>query len=795
MTKREALGAVLDSRQSQLLLDAVRDYAIYMLDSSGRIATWSGSAARVKGYAAHEIVGQHFSRFFIPEDVAAGVPEKILAAAAEHGRHETEGWRVRKDGSRFWALATVSAVRNEAGELVGFAKVTRDITERKRAQDALLESDRRFRLLVEGVVDYAIYMLDPSGVITNWNAGAQRIKGYSAEDIIGRHFSTFYTREEREAGMPARALSIAREQGRYEAEGWRVRKDGSRFWASVVIDAIRREDGELLGFAKITRDITERRAAQDALLESERQFRTLVSGVTDYALFMLDPNGVVTNWNVGGEKIKGYTAEEIVGQHFSRFYTDADRWAGVPARALATAAEEGKYEAEGWRVRKDGSLFWASVVIDAIRDENGRLLGFAKITRDATERREAQLKLEQAQAQLAQSQKLEALGQLTGGVAHDFNNLLMIVSGHAQLLKAQLAENAKAMRSVEAIETAAQRGEALTRQLLSFARRQRLNPAPIDLAEQLNGFRQMLANAVRNDVRLVIDAPPQVWPVQADANELELALVNLAVNARDAMPDGGTLTIGAQNVSLRAGEVRDVPAGDFVALTVADTGVGIPPDILSKVFEPFFTTKAVDKGTGLGLSQVYGFARQSGGSATVSSELGQGTRITLYLPRATSAHAPAAAEAPEPEARAGGSVLLVEDNPDVASVSAEILAQLGYDVRVAGNAEAALQSLEEGGPVDVVVSDIVMAGRMDGVALARQLRQSFPDLPVLLVSGYSKAAEAARQEFPLLRKPYQMPELARAVSRLIRDAREPPEGGNLVRLGEERRRRRQDRTS
>jgi PAS domain S-box-containing protein len=796
LSTKEALGALLDDRQSQLLLDAVRDYAIYMLDAGGRVATWSGSAARVKGYAGYEILGQHFSCFFTPEDVAAGVPGQILAAATEHGRHETEGWRVRKDGSRFWALAAISAVRDESGRLIGFAKVTRDMTDRKRVQDALLESERRFRLLVEGVADYAIYMLDPSGVVTNWNLGAKRIKGYEADEIIGRHFSTFYTKEDREGGLPIRALTAAREQGRYEAEGWRVRKDGSRFWASVVIDAIRGEDGELIGFAKITRDITERRAAQEALQESERQFRTLVGGVTDHALFMLDPNGVVTNWNVGGERIKGYKASEIVGQHFSRFYTDADRWAGVPARALATASEEGKYEAEGWRVRKDGSLFWASVVIDAIRAEDGRLLGFAKITRDVTERREAQLKLDQAQAQLAQSQKLEALGQLTGGVAHDFNNLLMIVSGHAQLLKTRIADNPKALQSVAAIEAATQRGEALTRQLLSFARRQRLEPTAIDLSERLAAFRQLLANAVRKDVKLVIDAPSQVWPVRADANELELALVNLAVNGRDAMPEGGTLTIGARNTSLAAGEVRDVPQGDFVAVSVTDTGVGIPADILSKVFEPFFTTKAVDKGTGLGLSQVYGFAHQSGGGVTISSELGKGACITLYLPRAVEGQEQAQIEAAsEPEARRGGSVLVVEDNPEVASISAELLSQLGYVVRVAGNAEAALQILAEDGPVDVVISDIVMAGAMDGLALARHLHEVHPDLPVLLVSGYSKAAEAGRQEFPLLRKPYQMPELARAVSRLIRDAREPPNGGNLVRLGEERRRRRRDKTS
>ena len=248
-------------------------------------------------------------------------------------------------------------------------------------QSGLFESERRFRLLVEGVVDYAIYMLDPHGIITNWNAGAKRIKGYEAEEVVGHHFEMFYPPEDREAGMPARSLETARNKGKFEAEGWRLRKDGTKFYASVVIDALY-EEGQLIGFAKITRDITERVKVADALKESERHFRLLVNGVTDYALYMLDPNGIVTNWNAGGQRIKGYSPEEIIGQHFSRFYSDADRAAGRPARALRLALENGRYEEEGWRVRKDRTFFWASVVIDPIRDDDKKLLGFAKITRD-----------------------------------------------------------------------------------------------------------------------------------------------------------------------------------------------------------------------------------------------------------------------------------------------------------------------------------------------------------------------------------------------------------------------------
>src|SRR5215470_9469480 len=457
-------GSIQDlpaSDRLELLLDSVTDCAIYLLDRDGFIRTWNKGAERITGYRAAEVIGQHFSQFFSREDKAANLPDQILARAGT-GRAEQEGWRIRKDGGRFWAASVIQPVRDGRGRAVGFANISRDMTERREAQQALYESERRFRLLVQAVKDCAIYMLDPSGVIVNWNSGAERLKGYSAAEIVGQHFSKFYSRDDRMAGLPARVLEAAARNGHYEEEGWRVRKDGGRFWAAVEIDAIRDENNKLIGFAKVTRDITERQVAQQTLRETARQFQTLIGGVTDYALFMLDPNGLVVNWNAGAERIKGYSADEIVGQHFSRFYTDRDRAAGLPARALHTAAQEGRYEAEGWRVRKDGSLFWANAIIDRITDEKGDVVGFANITRDITERRNAQLALQEAQAQRAQAQKMEALGQLTGGVAHDFNNLLMIVGGHVQTLKKMLAGDKKGQRAAEAIELAAKRGAALS---------------------------------------------------------------------------------------------------------------------------------------------------------------------------------------------------------------------------------------------------------------------------------------------------------------------------------------------
>jgi PAS domain S-box-containing protein len=504
--------------------------------------------------------------------------------------------------------------------------------------------------------------------------------------------------------------------------------------------------------------ILKKQSQQRDLFESERSFRLLVEGVADYALYMLDPTGIITSWNIGGQRIKGYSSKEILGQHFSRFYTETDRANGKPARALRIAREQGRYEEEGWRVRKDGTFFWASVIIDPIR-EDGRLVGFAKITRDITERREAQLKLEEMQKHLAEAQKLDALGQLTGGVAHDFNNILMIISGSLHFLKKNAGTDPKMQRAVSAIETATRRGAALTSQLLTFARRQSVNPQVIDLSDRIDAIREVLGTGAGSSVQLAFDLDRPIWPVTVDVSELETALVNLVVNARDAMPAGGTITVTASNA------ITNADQGDFVAISVEDTGQGIAPDVLDKIFDPFFTTKPVGKGTGLGLSQVHGFAHQAGGTVKVESELGRGTKVTILLPR--DEIAPSADKTGIAEVGGSGTVLLVEDNPDVASVSASLLEQLGYTVRRVPDADAALRDVELNN-VDLVFSDIVMPGKMDGLTLARRLREMRPELPILLATGYSDAAAGVRGDFPILRKPYEIHHLSQAIAQLPR---------------------------
>ena len=508
-----------------------------------------------------------------------------------------------------------------------------------------------------------------------------------------------------------------------------------------------------------------------ALASSEESRRLLIENLPDHAIFMVDVAGRTATWNSGAARLFGYTTNEIVGEPVSKLQPDDELGdlVGVPSEA----AEAGKLAGDGWRVRADGSRFWANSVVSAIRDPEGRLLGFAKITRDLTEQRKAQDALEHTRAQLTQAQKLEALGQLTGGIAHDFNNLLMVIGGQADLLEVRLGEQ-RQLKSLETIKLAVGRGASLTRQLLSFARRQTLTPEAIDLPGRFAAMEGILKSSVGETVELDLELGEDMWPVEVDADELEMALINLAVNARDAMPNGGRLRITASNLTCRETDL----SGDFVAVCVTDTGVGMAPEVLEKAFDPFFTTKAAHKGTGLGLSQVHGFARQSGGDASVVSTAGKGCTVTLRLPRASR---PPPAERPsvqvEPLQRASGSVLLVEDNPSVAETTSALLKALGYRVVHETNAVDAIGRLDAGEPIDVVLSDIVMPGPFDGMGLARRLRGSHARLPVVLTTGYSDAPDAAADAVAILRKPFTAKSLASVLAGALTGARQPAEPG------------------
>jgi len=631
-------------------------------------------------------------------------------------------------------------------------------------------AQRRAQLLIERVADYAIYMLDPDGTVASWNAGARRFKGYEEQEILGQHFSRFYTEADRVAGMPERALKTALEAGRFEAEGWRVRKDGSRFWASVVIDAIHDDDGELFGFAKITRDITDRKLARDALRHTEEQFKLLVDSVVDYAIYMLSPDGVVTTWNAGARKIKGYAADEIVGSHFSRFYTEEDRRNGKPEQVLAQVRKDGRFEAEGLRVRKDGSAFHASVVIDAIHDPEGKLVGFAKITRDITQRTQ----LEEARQALQHSQRLEAVGKLTGGVAHDFNNILQVIGGSLQLMSGTVAGIPAAQRHLNMALSAVDRGGKLAAQLLAFARRQPLQPVVLNAGRVVRGMEDLVQRAVGESVEVETAVSASLWNTLVDPHQLENVVLNLAINARDAMPNGGKLTIELSNTMLDdtyVSAAHEVPSGQYVLLAVSDTGSGMTPEVLARAVEPFFTTKGEGQGTGLGLSMAFGFVKQSGGHFRIYSEVGHGTTIKAYFPRSLEAEQ-ALPEQGGGEVRGGSeTILVVEDDLNVQATVVGILSELGYQVLRADNAEMALAVLRAGVRCDLLFTDVVMPGKIKSTEMARQARALLPNLKVLYTSGYTQNAiiHGGRLDpgVELLSKPYRREKLAAKVRQML----------------------------
>lgn len=672
----------------------------------------------------------------------------------------------------------------------------RELDARRSAEAELRASNRRFRAAVDAVQG-VLWTNTPDGRMEGEQPGWSALTGQTEAEYEGYGWAKRVHPDDAQPTIDAWNASVAANRP-FVFEHRLQRRDGE--WRNYSIRAVPVLDdsGQVEQWVGVHTDITEQREAEaalrdlnatletridertreiqaafDRLEESERRFRILVEGVTDYAIYMLDPQGIITNWNAGAERIKGYSASEIIGQHFSTFYAERDREAGMPARTLDTATRTGKFEAEGWRVRKDGTEFWASVVVDAIRDESGQIVGFAKITRDLTEKRAVE-------EQLRQSQKMEAVGQLTGGIAHDFNNLLTIITGNMDLAARALDNPEGAPRARRAMANAmkgAERAAALTQRLLAFSRRQPLAPKTLDLDKVVAGMSELLNRSLGELVKLEIVTSPGLWPVEADPNQMENALINLAVNARDAMPSGGTLTIETANAYLDSGYSAahaEVPPGNYVVVAVSDTGVGMPKENLARVFEPFFTTKEIGRGTGLGLSQVYGFVKQSGGHVSMYSEEGRGTTVKMYLPRFTGDIA--ADDSPEfggPASRGvkGETILVVEDDEEVRAFSAEVLRELGYNVLEAGDGKAALRLLDQPSlQIDLLFTDVVMP-EMSGRELSDEIHKTRPALKVLYTSGYTRNAivHGGRLDagVALLAKPFTPRDLAERVRDIL----------------------------
>ena len=717
------------------LVESVTDYAIFLLDPDGHVVSWNRGAQRIKGYAGDEIIGKHFSVFYPRNAADKRWPEHELETAKRLGRFEDEGWRLRKDGSIFWANVVITPIRDDEGRLLGFSKITQDLTERRQNEERLRQSEERFRLIVEGVQDYAIFMLDPMGHVASWNAGAQRIKGYSAADIVGKHFSIFYPEEAIARDWPAQELREAVRLGRFEDEGWRLRKDGSRFWANVVITALYDAQGNHRGFSKITRDLTERRAGEERLRISEERFRILLEGIEDYAIFMLDPEGRVTSWNTGAQRINGYRPEEIIGESFERFFTPEDLEAGRPKAELESARLNRRFQDQAWRVRKDGTRYWSEVLLTALHDATGTLVGFAKVTRDLSERKRME-SLEQQGRHLT-----EFLAML----AHELRNPLAPIRNALAIMAMQGDMSPQIRWSREVLERQTAHLTRLVDDLLDVSRitrgKMRMQGATMDFQAAI----QRAVEAVRPLVderrhRLLVKPSPDPLPVNGDMTRLTQVVVNLLNNAAKYTPEGGDITL------------ETAIEGDDAVLRVKDTGVGMPEPLLERVFDLFAqgerTLDRSEGGLGIGLTLARRIVALHGGTIVARSDgIGKGAEFIVRLPRLKLEVQPAG-EAAEPARLPRGaqrrSVLVVDDNADAAASMAHLLRMVGHDVEIEHDGPAALDHIARSKP-DVMLLDIGLPG-MSGYEVAKHVRAR-PEgqgVRIYALTGYGQEQDRQR---------------------------------------------------
>jgi PAS domain S-box-containing protein len=634
-------------------------------------------------------------------------------------------------------------------------------------------TDTVLRHFITGVPDYAIFTLDVEGRVADWNEGARTMTGYAAAEITGQLCSVFYTRQDVEAGVPAEGLRRAREDGRYETRGLRLRRDGSLFVAETTLTAVRDDGGKLLGYGAITRDISERTALHDRLSASEQRLRSLVDTVLDTlvdGLVIIDRTGTIQVFNRACETLFGYTAAEAVGQNVkmlmpSAFQREHDRYLKNYLDTGIRRIIGQPREVPGRR--KDGSTFPMHIAVGETLSGGEPI--YVGVIHDLTERN-------RTESELRQAQKMEALGQLTGGIAHDFNNILMVILANVDtILEDESAAPAIRDRTGQ-IDRAAQRAAELTRQLLAFSRKQPLQPRPTNLNDIVAATVRLIRRTLSEAITVETVLAPELWTASVDPTQLESALVNLCINARDAMPGGGRLVLATANATLDEGYVAanpDVAAGAYVLVTITDTGTGIAPENLDKVFEPFFTTKEVGRGTGLGLSMVYGFIKQSQGHIRIESELGRGTTIRLHLPRLDGTPG----DAPPPArdaALAGGNerILVVEDDAQVRNGVVRQLRSLGYAVDEAADGTAGLAAFAAASPpYDLLLTDVVMPGALGGKSLADEVERRWPGTPVVFMSGYTEEAitHEGRLEpgVHLLAKPFRKRDLARMIRAVL----------------------------
>jgi len=716
------------------MVEGIRDYAVFLLDTEGHVVTWNQGAERIKGYRPDEIIGRHFSAFYPQSAIDKKWPQHELETAARIGHFEDEGWRLRKDGSMFWANVVITAIRNDEGQLLGFSKITRDLTERRMNEERLRVSEERFRMLVEGVRDYAIFLLDPSGRVATWNNGAQRIKGYAADEIIGHHFSEFYPQEARDRNWPQRELEEALRLGRFEDEGWRLRKDGSRFWANVVITPLRDRDGVHRGFSKITRDLTERREQEQRLRQSEERFRLLLEGVEDYAVYMLDPEGRVTSWNAGAQRITGYTADEIVGQSFERFHPPEDVATGRPSQELRTATLNRRAEDIGWRVKKDGTQFWAEVVVTALHDEEGRLRGFAKVVRDLSEKKRIENLEEQGRH----------LTEFLAMLAHELRNPLAPIRNALGIMAVNNEATPQIAWCRDVIERQTTHLTRLVDDLLDVSRITRgklsMHTEIMDVAMAV----QRAVEAARPLIdsrkhRLDVALPVAPLQVSGDMTRLVQVMVNLLNNAAKYTPDGGHISISVAE------------EGADALVRVKDNGMGIAPQMIEHVFDLFAqgerTLARTEGGLGIGLTLARRIVALHGGTITAASEgPGKGSTFTVRLPRLPeyARHMATPRQRSATPSHERRSVVVVDDNLDAAESMAMLLRNVGHEVRIEHDGLAAIKELTRELP-DIVLLDIGLPG-ISGYEVAKRLRQhpGGESVRIYAMTGYGQEDDRRR---------------------------------------------------
>jgi PAS domain S-box-containing protein len=652
------------------IISEVQDYAILMLNKDGLITSWNQGAEKIKGYTAEEIIGKHFQIFYSKEDKDAGLPEMVLHQATTNGRANHEGWRVRKDGTRFWCNVTITALHKDDGSTSGYLKVTRDLTLRKIAEDnfnnqveelrqkneALKRSEDRYHKMVAEVPDYAIILLSTDGTVLDWNKGAERLKGYTSKEIIGKNFRLFYPQEAKDQKIPEQLLQRAVSEGSVINEGWRVKKGGVRFWGSVAITALHNEAGEIMGFSKVTRDLTDKKIAEDQLSNyaedlrqkvedlrlSEERYHKMIAEIRDYAIILLNTEGVVQNWNAGAHFIKGYDAEEIIGKSFKVFYTNEDLEAGVPDRLLAQAAAQGRAGQEGWRVRKEGTKFWGSIVITAIHNSAGKLIGFSKVTRDLTAKKKAEDELMANAAELdLKNKRLERLNEelasFTYVASHDLKEPLRKIQTFSSLMENIEDLPEKGKNFLAKIMNSANRMQNLIEALLSYSEVSNDLKAEesIDLNELIENVKADLEMSIveKNAVITTTNLPV----IKGTTFQFYQLFLNLLSNALKFSKPGGAASINISSEMIEGPGLSadlQLSGSKYHHLVFSDNGIGFEPEHANKIFTAFqrLHSRNAFAGTGIGLAIVKKVVENHEGVVVAEAQPGVGATFHIYLP-------------------------------------------------------------------------------------------------------------------------------------------------------------------